>query len=420
MIDLNCSETQFFDVRNTEQGIQTRDTKRSEENKHCIMAFKKLDHISNNSSSELTTSSFHDRTKGPVSACEQDSTASKVEDLKSVNSDFAVDSSSNAATSQDDKLKELDARLKMLESAWLQSKEGLAKGAIHPPSGDDIAHLEDVDGVADEGDGTLTTSVDLSSSSGVSIPSIEVTKVVATSDKRSPGPHRRRGAVMKKKRSSLSPVRQPHNNDYSSESDQDATSSPQMRDRSETYTLRSSEDSLQMRDRSETYTLKSSEGSSHMRDRSETFTLKSLSSSSEAQPSSTELDPGSYETLAGGGGGGAIRRSGTFTKEKPTVIVEKRRQDSEYDDSAQSSADNESVDGEPDSASSAAQIRRSGTFTKEKPAILVAQQPRESDGETLSDFDAVDLDETLKALDAIENLELAEGSCNDEESGVEV
>ena len=417
MIDLNCSETQFFDVRNTEQGIQTRDTKRSEENQHCIMAFKKLDHSSSNSSSELTTSSFHDRTKGPVSAYEQDSSAIKVEDLKSLNSDFPVDSSSNAAPSQDDKLKELDARLKMLESAWLQqSKEGLVKGAIHPPSGDDIARLEDVDGVADEGDGTLTTSVDLSSSSGVSIPSIEVTKVVATSDKRSPGPHRRRGAVMKKKRSSLSPVRQPHNNDYSSESDQDATSSPQMRDRSETYTLRSSEDSLQMRDRSETYTLKSSEGPSHMRDRSETFTLKSLSLSSEAQPSSTELDPSSYETLAGGGGG-AVRRSGTFTKEKPTVIVEKRRQDSEYDDSAQSSADNESVDGEPDSA---AHIRRSGTFTKEKPAILVAQQRRESDGETLSDFDAVDLDETLKALDAIENLELAEGSCNDEESGVEV
>ncbi|XP_065888900.1 basic immunoglobulin-like variable motif-containing protein isoform X2 [Dysidea avara] len=42
--DLNCQSPEYFNIRHTERGIQTRKTKKKGGNLHCILAFKSLEH----------------------------------------------------------------------------------------------------------------------------------------------------------------------------------------------------------------------------------------------------------------------------------------------------------------------------------------------------------------------------------------
>lgn len=41
--DLNCQSPEYFNIRHTHHGIQTRKTKRKGGNLHCILAFKSLE-----------------------------------------------------------------------------------------------------------------------------------------------------------------------------------------------------------------------------------------------------------------------------------------------------------------------------------------------------------------------------------------
>lgn len=42
--DLNCQNPEYFNIRQTEKGVQTRKTKRRGGNIHCIMAFSSVEH----------------------------------------------------------------------------------------------------------------------------------------------------------------------------------------------------------------------------------------------------------------------------------------------------------------------------------------------------------------------------------------
>ena len=41
--DLNCQNPEYFNIRQTEKGVQTRKTKRRGGNIHCIMAFSNVE-----------------------------------------------------------------------------------------------------------------------------------------------------------------------------------------------------------------------------------------------------------------------------------------------------------------------------------------------------------------------------------------
>lgn len=42
--DLNCQNPKYFNIRQTEKGVQTRKTKKTGGNIHCIMAFTSTEH----------------------------------------------------------------------------------------------------------------------------------------------------------------------------------------------------------------------------------------------------------------------------------------------------------------------------------------------------------------------------------------
>ena len=42
--DLNCQNPEYFNIRQTEKGVQTRKTKRRGGNIHCIMALSSVEH----------------------------------------------------------------------------------------------------------------------------------------------------------------------------------------------------------------------------------------------------------------------------------------------------------------------------------------------------------------------------------------
>lgn len=85
MRDLTCESPQYFNIRHTERGMCTRNTKRSGGNLHCIMAFKKEKVLDSISSGFLTLGGvdYPDATE---------ITLSEVEDLDSCESDFPDDS----------------------------------------------------------------------------------------------------------------------------------------------------------------------------------------------------------------------------------------------------------------------------------------------------------------------------------------
>ncbi len=88
MTDLNTRRPEFFNIRHTERGIQSKRTKRSGGNLHCIMAFKKQDDVG-----QVTV--------GPRILSEPQElqlSSSEVENLDSSDSDFPL----SPKTSQND------------------------------------------------------------------------------------------------------------------------------------------------------------------------------------------------------------------------------------------------------------------------------------------------------------------------------
>ena len=154
--------------------------------------------------------------------------------------------------------------------------------------------------------------------------------------------------------------------------------------------------------------------------RSGTFTKKSLPQVLDQAPPLTdvtstfitsdtaELTVPADSTLPGSN----LRRSGTFTKEKPDVIVIKTRESS-----TSSTSDREMLsDGEVEllMATGTSGLKRSGTFTKEKPNGTSGTAEEQLDILQMSaDLLHYDLDDTLK--DTLE-LEVALGDSSSEES----
>ena len=88
-------------------------------------------------------------------------------------------------------------------------------------------------------------------------------------------------------------------------------------------------------------------------------------------------------------GASGLKRSGTFTKDKPSVLVDKTRTSSESDDSSVSSADTEDNEGRA-LTQPVSDLKRSGTFTKDTPAVVIQRRSSsEYDSDSSIDYGEV-------------------------------
>ena len=397
MTDLTRRSPEIFNIRHTERGVQTRNTKRKGGNLHCIMAFKKT---------EPTPSEFFFNVDQPPDIHELDSSQeaneadmqivpeSEAEDLNSSDSDFQVEitkanhiggnrqdqETSEWLTSAANQKQVLDA-LSNVAAATTVPQARLPEGErlnnlIRIPIGE--LELEDAgsfrvdfneeERVDDLLDSTLTEEhqVLMHSSSRdeidnpLSNDSLLVRSNIPTIQASSP-PHStsptitRRGGTFRKKRSTLSPTKI----EASSSSDEDSERSPR-------------------RVRSGVMSKGKKAHPGNMDSPSSTLEVESLS-------------------------GGSIQRRGTFTKEVPTVHVERTRplsttSNSSGQDDVFSSPhsiqlpahSNQAPPSErgvaelevpSESTSPGSNLKRSGTFTKKKPQVIV---PRTIESSTSS------------------------------------
>ena len=108
--------------------------------------------------------------------------------------------------------------------------------------------------------------------------------------------------------------------------------------------------------------------------------------------------------------GSNLRRSGTFTKERPEVIVSRERASSTSSNSEKETFSEPEADMIPTGG-----MKRSGTFTKEKPETIEGHQDMLQMSIDLLDYDTVDLNDTLKTTD-IHELEDDPGDQGSEDS----
>ena len=351
--------------------MQTRNTKRKGGNLHCIMAFKKL---------EAGPSEFFVNVGQPLD--EQDNSQqnpeeaelqvpeSEVEDLNSSDSDYPAETSErNRIIDMQEEVTQtslVDAGKQVVE-AWRNARitQGDEKSSdgIRIPTED----LEAIEGVdigqvvqdgADDGsdplDSTLTeetpptlaAEIEQSSLSDPFLTSSDVPVIQASSppplnvDSTSPAVVRKYGTY-RKKRSSLSPNK---TRLLSSSSDEDSSQSPSVKRRSRNNA--------------------NSKG-------------KQTDSDNDNNTANLEV-----ENSAGAG----IQRRGTFTKEVPTIRVERTRplsttsNSSDQDDSAKNGSAVEGVDFDDAPTESGLRLKRSGTFTKSPVPALDQAPPYTDDG----------------------------------------
>ena len=386
MTDLTRRSPEIFNIRHTERGVQTRNTKRKGGNLHCIMAFKKL---------EAGPSEFFVNVGQPLD--EQDSSQqnpeeaelqvpeSEVEDLNSSDSDYPAETSKrNRIINMQEEVTQtslVDAGKQMVE-AWrnarvtqggekssdgiriptedLEEIEGVDVGQVAQDGADDgsdpldstlteetpptlVAEIEQ-SSLPDERDDPLLTSSDVPVIQASSPPPLNV-------DSTSPAMVRKYGTY-RKKRSSLSPNK---TRSLSSSSDEDSSQSPSVKKRS-----RNSANS------------------------------KGKQTDSDNNNNTANLE---VENSAGTG----IQRRGTFTKEVPTIRVERTRplsttsNSSDQDDSARNGSAVEGVDFDDSPTESGLRLKRSGTFTK-SPAPESDQAPPYTDDGTCTNELAIPAD----------------------------
>jgi len=100
--DLTCKLPEYFNIRHTERGVQSRRTKKVGTNLHCIMAFKKLEEKIPQTSSGGITLNFSPPQKQHSPENFVDETAS--EDLDSSDSDYPLSEDINRETPLAEKL----------------------------------------------------------------------------------------------------------------------------------------------------------------------------------------------------------------------------------------------------------------------------------------------------------------------------
>ena len=384
--DLTRRSPEIFNIRHTERGVQTRNTKRKGGNLHCIMAFKKL---------EAGPSEFFINVGQPLD--EQDNSQqnpeeaelqvpeSEVEDLNSSDSDYPVETSErNRIIDMQEEATQtslMDAGKQVVE-AWRNARvtQGGEKSSdgIRIPTED----LEEIEGVdvgqvvqdgADDGsdplDSTLTEetppmlAAEIEQSSlpderndplltGSNVPVIQASSPPPLNvDSTSPTVVRKYG-TFRKKRSSLLPNK---TRSLSSSSDEDSNQSPSVKRRSRN---------------------------------------NANSKGKKIDSDSNNMANLEVENSAGAG----IQRRGTFTKEVPTIHVERTRplsttsNSSDQDDLARNGSAVEGVDfdGAP-TTESGLKLKRSGTFTK-GPAPALGQAPQLTDDGTSTNELAVPTD----------------------------
>ncbi|MCG8621938.1 MAG: hypothetical protein MJE68_08095, partial [Proteobacteria bacterium] len=388
MTDLTRRSPEIFNIRHTERGVQTRNTKRKGGNLHCIMAFKKL---------EAGPSEFFVNVGQPLD--EQDSSQqnpeeaelqvpeSEIEDLNSSDSDYPVETSErNRIIDVQEEVTQtslVDAGKQMVE-AWRNARvtQGGKKSSdgIRIPT-EDLEGIEGVDvgQVAQDGadddsdplDSTLTEETPPTLAAEIeqsSLPderddplliSSNVPVIQASSpppplnvDSTSPTMVRKYGTY-RKKRSSLSPNK---TRPLSSSSDEDSSQSPSVKKRSRNSA--------------------NSKG-------------KQIDSDNNNNTANLEV-----ENSAGAG----IQRRGTFTKEVPTIRVERTRplsttsNSSDQDDSARNGSAVEAVDFDDSPTESGLKLKRSGTFTKSPAPVLDQAPPYTNDGTCTTNELAIPVD----------------------------
>ena len=339
--DLNCKSPEIFNIRHTEKGVRIRHTKRKGGNIHCIMAFKRIQ-----DSPSLTSFLSLDAADGAddrVDAGERVS-LSEVEDLNSSDSDFS-DAPEDHEKQSKDALERVENRLEDV-GVDLDNVEIPNIGTMGSPGGQ-------VEGFA-QGN-RLDVAGELSSSS-----------------------LRRSGTFTKEAPRIRVEVRRSPSTDsvdsVANTADSDVTK-PHLLVASETAGA-GSDDELDL-----------GASSTHIR-RSGTFTkeapsicvevrrLPSTDSNSSVDSVANTDDSdvtkphlllagqiaggGSDDEVEGGASSTHIRRTGTFTKDMPTVHIQKTRlSSSDYD----SDMDASSVDAS-DYNFCADKLERSSTFTK--------------------------------------------------------
>ena len=462
MKDLTCKQPEYFNIRHTERGIQTRRTKKVGGNLHCIMAFKKLEERAPMSSGGITLNFSPPQPPPEDLASLVDEAAS--ENLDSSDSDYpltqdldreplwatklrvhspevwgAVDIE-NVDTSQL-VVEEVDAPL---QTQFLQTDDkSISADLSHKRSGtftkrkeaksDKLSSPTASDDVSDEGF-VLVPSAHLTT------PEIQVTATLdSDEDTGSPSPTKiKRTGTFTKKRSSLSPTQQ------ESPPSEQKTASGKVR-RTGTYKKKSPSlkpSSSELSGEDSDSSVETTNLTSSPLTRSGTFTKKKplLRAKDEADGSELSHDSPSHDPASLSGDelsveatnltSSPLKRSGTFTKKKPLLRAKDEADGSELShdspshDPASLSGDELSVEATNLTSSP---LKRSGTFTKKKPLLRAKEEADRSelshdspshDPASLSgDELSVDLDDTLKAeFPEIQIIGVSDGESSCEEA----
>ena len=485
--DLTRRSPEIFNIRHTERGVQTRNTKRKGGNLHCIMAFKKLEAGPSEFFINVGQPLDEQRDSHNPEEAELQVSASEVEDLNSSDSDYPVETSerNHVIDVQEEATQtNLSDTGKQVLEAWRNARatqdgekssneiripvedleiEGVDDGQVGQDGADDgdpldstlteetpmFAAVVEHSSLQDERDDPFLTNSN--------VPVIQANSPPLNVNATSPTVMRRSGTY-RKKRSSLSPNK---TRSLSSSSDEDNNQSPSVKRRS-----RNSANSNRKKTDSDcnmaNLEVESSTGAGVQRqgtftkkvptihvDRTRPLSTTSNSSDQEDAKNGcviegvdfdgarnesklrsgtfTKSPPQSDQALSltdctstndtaeltvpadSSSPGSNLRRSGTFTKEKPDVIVIKTRESS-----TSSTSDKEMLsDTEVELMASVSGLKRSGTFTKEKPNGTTTTEEQLDMLQMSADLLHYDLDDTLK--DTLE-LEAALDDSSSEES----
>ena len=422
--DLTCKQPEYFNIRHTERGIQTRRTKKVGGNLHCIMAFKKLEERAPMSSGGITLNFSPPQPPHEDLASLVDEAAS--ENLDSSDSDYPLTQDLDGEPSWATKLRvhspevwgavdienidtnqlvveEVDAPLQThnlqtddktisaeLSHKWSEkfTKRKEAKSdqlsSQNPPTASDD--------VSDEG-------FVLVHSAHLTTPEIQVTATLDSDEDTgsSSSTKIKRTGTFTKKRSSLSPTQE-----ESPPSEQKTASGKVSRTgtyKKKSPSLKPSSSELSGEDSDSS--VEATNLTSSPFKRSGTFTKKKKPSpraKDEADGSELSLDlPSlSHDPAALSGDelsveatnltSSPLKRSGTFTKKKPSPRAKDEADGSELSlDSPSLSHDPAALSGDELSVEAtnltSSPLKRSGTFTKKKPSPRAKD---EADGSELS------------------------------------
>ena len=420
MTDLTRRSPEIFNIRHTERGVQTRNTKRKGGNLHCIMAFKKVEAGPSGFFINVGQSLDEQENSQSTEEAELQVLVSEMEDLNSSDSDFPMEIETREYNHIIDVQEEAtqtsltDTGKKVLE-AWSD-----ARAQIGEKSSNDIRipvedlDLEGVDGGqveqdrADDDtlDSTLTEENQVFATvapAELSTPQDERDDPFLTSStipviQATPPPQNatsptemRRYGTFRKKRSSLLPNK---TRSSSSSSDEDSNRSPSVKRRS-----RSATNSKGKKINSENMAnleVESSTGAGVQRqgtftkkvptirvERTRPLSTTSNSSDQEDVPNDSEVKE---EVDFNGPTESGLKRSGTFTKSPPRSDQAPPTASSDQVPPTDGTSDMAelTIASPAESGSPSSNLRRSGTFTKEKPDIIVLKT-RESSTSSASE-----------------------------------